>query len=362
MKPDSLIDRLYRSSFNRKLVRGWNSNEAMRHALQSAHRFIITDERMARFMAELSNEAFLKHQNNNLLQHKIIDSLRVQSRLPYEAVWIEYPLKVYQYRSCELRSKLTENDPAHQPDVEGWLIQQHPKINSAHIIHIFAEEKGNFDSLGFDAWTYPFAFAWACDDIPLPWHQRIDLKDKWGNYRSAGMLTGIQNYQSNNVGIVESPLVSKGYNIEQLGHKTAIDLLTEWIGVLRRVWALLATLDHLPLTFGQIRLAKGFLARGRIRPYLEHRTITLNIPAKKDTRMIARQAIAIAHRKRHEVRAHWRDHWKYPLGTCNPHLWECVGNNPDLIECEICHGRQSYIPKHERGDAAIGWVKHDYEL
>jgi hypothetical protein len=113
----------------------------------------------------------------------------------------------------------------------------------------------------------------------------------------------------------------------------------------------------------EVRQSKGFLARGRIRKFLDHKTITLYVPTRKSTRLIARQAIAMAHRKRHEVRAHWRDDWRNPPSKrCNPHIWVSIDDEADHIRCELCSGLQIYIHKHERGDATLGYVTHDYKV
>jgi hypothetical protein len=103
--PEILLDVVYRATFRDKTNPGWRSNIDIRHALESAHRF-IADEKMARFMAELATEAFLKA--DNPLALKIADSLRVQARLPYPAIWVEYPLREYQYQLifalCEIQN------------------------------------------------------------------------------------------------------------------------------------------------------------------------------------------------------------------------------------------------------------------
>jgi hypothetical protein len=117
------------------------------------------------------------------------------------------------------------------------------------------------------------------------------------------------------------------------------------------------------VTYSEARAAKSFMARGMIRKGLEHKIITLNIPARLDAKIIARRAVAAAHKKRHEVRGHWRDHhWHMPAKTCDPHLWECVGDDADTIQCTVCKGQQVYVHKHERGDEKLGRVIHNYEL
>lgn len=368
-EPPTLIDALYRASFRPEKNNHWRSNVEMRHALENARRFII-DEPMAAFMAELANESFLRagvsfdntERPQNALAPRIVDSLRRSARLPHDSVWIEYPLRAYQRRSNEIRASV----PAAESEVpyrEGWLIQSHPKIDNAYIMHLFTQSDSmNEDTDGIHLWTFPFAFGWVSDDNPLPWRTTVETRrmDGTPGFPST-FLVGIGGYERDNINCVRSPLIEDiRAGLEGPYH----DLLMEWTGTLRRVWALLATIDHLPIVKGDVRQSKGFLARGRIRKYLSHQTITLNVPAKRDTRVLARQMVAIAHRKRHEVRAHWRDDWRNPPSRkCNPHLWEFVSeDDPDVIRCELCHGRQIHIHKHERGDASLGYVTHDYRV
>jgi hypothetical protein len=354
----TLIDEIYRISFRPERQMGWRSNAEMRHALEAAKRFVIADDRTAGFMAELANESFVKAGIHNPIVPRIADSLRVQSRLPFPSIWIEYPLRAYQARSCELRGTLSDNTPELQPLREGWLIQQHPKIDTACIMHLFTQDDKT-DHQGHAIWTFPFAFAWCCDDSPLPW--RLSVKHQVKSETMSAVLVGLQNYDRDNVGCVRSPLITD----PNRDHGEAYEyLFSEWMGVVRRVWALLATIDNLPITRGEVRQSKGFLARGRIRKFLDHQTITLNIPQKTDTRVLARKAIAIAHRKRHEVRAHWRDDWRFPPSKrCNPHLWEFMNENDlDHIRCDLCGGRQIHVKLHERGDAALGYVTHNYAI
>jgi len=359
MKPaPTLMDEVYRLSCRNKTNPGWKDNDKIRHALERAKRFIV-DEPMAAFMADLSNESFLKVENSPI-SHRIADSIRVQARLPYEAIWIEYPLRVYQKRAAEIRG-VPCPDPAQAPAREGWLIQQHPQIDTAYIMHMWTQNSADDppEEDGFNLWTFPFAFAWCADDGVLPWWGLA--KTPTGNTASA-LIVGVGLYNRDNVNIVRSPLI---YDVSYQNAAVASaynSLLNEWAGVVRRVWALLATINDIPATIGTVRQTKGFLARGRIRKFLDHSTITLNIPARKDTRVLARQLIAIAHHRRHPVRAHWRDDWRHlPAKQCR-HLWEIMDDKADRIECSLCHGRQTYIHKHDRGDATLGWVGHSYNV
>jgi hypothetical protein len=351
----TLIDEVYRASFRPKTNPGWKDNTKVRHALERARRFIV-DEPMAGFMAELANESFIKAGNLNPLSLRIADSIRVQSRLPYDAIWIEYPLRSYQRRASEIRAV----DPVpedEQPLREGWLIQQHPGIETAYIMHMWTQSDQEDDG-GFRLWTFPFAFAWCADDSPLPWN---DLEVLRGDTASS-IIVGIAHYERRNVNLVRSPLITEPVTGNPAMTRHYETLLKEWAGVIRRVWSLLATINDIPKTVGEVRQTKGFLARGRIRKYLDHSTITLAIPGKKDTRVLARELMAIAHRRRHPVRAHWRDDWRHPPASQCKHLWEVMDDKADHIQCAACHGRQTYIHKHDRGDATLGWVSHSYNV
>ena len=371
MKPaPTLMDEVYRASLRNKVVPGWNDNAKIRHAIERARRFVV-DDSMASFMAELANVAFLNAHTagtavspniksaraGNPLSHRIADSLRVQARLPYDAIWIEYPLRVYQRRANEIRGTVMP-DPKEVPTREGWLIQQHPNIDTAYIMHIFTQSDVA-DEYGFDMWTFPFALGWCADDSPLPWWNSVDLSNQ--GWSPSSVLVGIRDYNRNNVNMVRSPLINDPRDPRYIDRYTS--LLREWMGVVRRVWAFLAVINDTPKVIGEVRQSKGFLARGRIRKYLDHSTITLNVPARIDTKILARQLVAVAHRKRHPVRAHWRDDWRHmPAKGCDPHLWEPMDDQADRIECSVCHGRMSYIKKHERGDATLGWVSHSYNV
>ena len=370
MKPaPTLMDEVYRAACRNKPNPGWRDNAKVRHALEKARRFIV-DEPMASFMADLANEGFLKAGSswvggtstmgsfaNPSLPLRLADSLRVQARLPYEAIWIEYPLRAYQKRANEIRGTI-----APEPGEwlrEGWLIQQHASIDTACIMHLFTQSD-HADQYGWTLWTFPFAFGWCADDNPLPWNKSVDLSLAGNGWPASAVAVGIRNYVRNNVGFVRSPLINDP-SLDRHA-KAYVNLLKEWTGVVRRVWALLATINDIPKIVTEVRQSKGFLAKGRIMKFLDHSTITLHLPARKDVTVLARSLVATAHRRRHPVRAHWRDDWRHPPAPRCGHLWEVMDEQADRIECALCHGRQSYIHKHERGDATLGWVSHSYNV
>ena len=124
------------------------------------------------------------------------------------------------------------------------------------------------------------------------------------------------------------------------------------------IWSLLSTINSLPISNKFVTASKGYVAKGRYRKFVDHTTITLNVPETR-YRRIAAHAIAVARRRAHEVRGHWRkDHW-HPLTPTCEHEWVTMEGK---TLCARCNGRRSWIPEHQRGDASLGFVTHDYEV
>src|SRR5262245_47208235 len=190
-------------------------------------------------MAELANEAFIKYMGTKLT-FRIADSLRVSARLPYPTIWVEYSLRAYQKRASEIRAIDNPTPPHELPMREGWLLQQHPLIDTAIILHIFTEADEP-DDQGYTLWTFPFTFAWSCDDSPLPWWTTMKEgpPDETLMNQMSEKVVGLSGYKRENVGIVNSPLILGPSDNPRLT-QTYRTLLNEWAGCVRRVWALLA--------------------------------------------------------------------------------------------------------------------------
>jgi hypothetical protein len=105
---------------------------------------------------------------------------------------------------------------------------------------------------------------------------------------------------------------------------------------MRYMWALLSTINTLPVSNKFVAASKGYVAKGRYRRFVDHSVVTLNVPETR-YRRIAAHAIAVARRRAHEVRGHWRKDWRHP-------------------------GERLWIAEHQRGDASLGFVTHDYEV
>jgi hypothetical protein len=346
MKPaPTLFDTLYRASFSKRNVMGWRDNNAMQQALIGARRFVL-DDRMSSFLGDLSSAGFAGGYKPKV-GARLVEQMRISARLPHSAVWIEYDLHKAQIRSRELLGKaVSPFDPAESPQKEGWLLQQHPTLETAICMHIFSQNPGGkSDSFGFDTWTFPVMYTWTVDDRPSPWPSIF----KPGGAADSILATGIAPYISSGVTIAQSPLLASFKNNELVS-----ELVQEWAGVMRRTWALLSTINDIPILATDVRQSKGFFAKGQIRKFLSYQTLTLNVPVKKDTRVLARQLIALARKRAHQVRAHWRHDWRNPGNQSCKHEWDIEQR------CRLCRAHRIWVHEHQRGDPSLGIIFKDY--
>lgn len=342
-KPTLLIDELYRASFRKEPVMGWKSNVEMRKALVSARRFVL-DDAMSTMLGDLASAAFaplkgLEKEPRSRAMGRLAEQLRVSARLPFETVWIEYNLRNAQVRSTEILGE--SYHPKESPRDEGWLLRRHPYFETA--IQLLITNRGETDR-----WTFPIAYAWSTDETIPPWRSVIPK----GSTSDSVLATGIGGYHSPHVTICESDLMGP---LTRYRHDALEGLVREWVGVLRRCWALLATINDIPILRTEATHSRGFVAQGRYRKYLDCTTITLRVP-QDEFRKIARKAVAAVRRRAHEVRGHWRKDWRNPGAISCKHEWQ------EDQTCRLCHGHRLWIREHERGDPDLGIVAHHYRV
>jgi hypothetical protein len=363
MKPGpTLADTLYRWSFSKQRVAGWTDNALWHDALRRAKRFVLDDE-MSTFLGELGTQAFVnrlgpepnkmelaQQRRMVVVRNRKVEALRMGARLPAEVTWIEYNLRNCQTRSMELLGLPTK--PLEMPKYEGWLLMRHPKLETAFSCAVVSHDPDVDHGDGFNIWTFPVGLAWTADmDTVLPW-RGIPFSNEGRS--PSEVSTGLSGYRSDRCGFVFHPLVQTPYN----DNEVVANLLAEWSGVQRRMWALLATINDLPVELRDVRAAKGFVARGAYRRFLDHRTITLTVPVIKYTKVI-RSALALAHRRGGPVREHWRQDWRRPLSALCDHEW---GADEGHMFCNLCKGRKIWVHEHTRGDTSRGFVSHDFTV
>src|SRR5262245_39087802 len=140
MKPaPTLIDDLYRATFANATNPGWANNAAMRDKLRGANRFVL-DEDMAVMLAELSTATFRKTQHGSAARHALIEQIRHGARAPFPLTWIEYPLRPCMTRIHDLLETEQRTAPGEIPEIEGWLIEQHPGVEAAFMLTVFSHD------------------------------------------------------------------------------------------------------------------------------------------------------------------------------------------------------------------------------
>jgi hypothetical protein len=158
----TLADQVVRQSYDRH-----TSSEAVAIFRQVAEaRCFVLDKTMSAYLADLGNEPFQAPASWKLIQ--ALDATRRLARLPHRITWIEYDGEARHERAVSEYHITTENHPR-----QGWLLRQHPVIETAFTAGFFVS-----DSIMGQAKFFPLGFAWGTDDdAPLPW-KPFELKIK----------------------------------------------------------------------------------------------------------------------------------------------------------------------------------------
>lgn len=342
MKTDLLMDAVLRLTYKRP------GDEQLRGLLKRARRLVLADE-MAAFLYQLESEIFdiFEIPDDRLVlgrrwlmrAHRRLDDCRHFARLPHEVTWVEYSLEAMLAREVAYRA--TTKSPYKNAEADlaqvradksrvGWLLQQHPKIETA-----FQAEYFLGPASGHHVAYSCGGIVWQTDDDPLPWPDLISGKLQYGQggrlrARPCEFVAGIPEYERPNVGLRQLPKRPCFATIAP----------TNLMNRGRMMWAFLAMFNKVPiLGTNEVAISHGFVARGGYHKFLTHSVVTINIPEKAGIRKIARAALSIIRRRAHEVRGHWRDDWRLPKG--NKSIW---------------------IAEHIRGDASLGFVTHDYHV
>jgi hypothetical protein len=340
-KTDLLIDWIYASTFGKV---GKDKMPILRQKLLDARRIVLDDAMAAllyTMMVEtysvkrggMSEKAWLKR------CHGRLDDCRYFARLPHRTTWVEYALAPMLQREITTREDSRspycgpEDDMRHTISRNsriGWLFEQHPEIDQAvKASYFFGGVDGSDKIVKWAA--SPMEILWCTEDAPLPWEDHIRAEDLPNSPLSCSeFVTTTRGYDRYNVSTR-----CKHHDEEPWASRSVLNATQ---GRARMMWCFLATFNKVPI-IGQTRVvpSKGFVGRGAYHKFLEHKVLTINVPEKKALRIIARNAISLIRRRAHQVRGHWRDDWRLPRG--NKRLW---------------------VPEHQRGDASIGFVTHDY--
>jgi hypothetical protein len=355
--PPTLADACIATALDKRMAaRSGDDNAEMRGLLlKVAHaRKFVLDDSMSKYLYDLSHTLLRGGLRKRIYQ---IENTRQLARLPHPLTWIEFNHRVFIERGRELGHKTVylgssvadvnyqRNNP-HSPERRGWLLQQHPKIETAFI----ASEAFSSVVRPGHGLILPVSVAWCSDNLPLPW-RTFDLLGGGFEELSTLLLAGIPGYKSTQVGwtCTFSEKLSTAL-IRESGPFGARPSMS-----VRDLWVLLATINDLPIKIEHVEPSKGYVARGAYKKFLAHSIIHLTVPETRWYKLI-RKVATILRRRAHQVRGHWRVDWRArPIKGCE-HIW-----NEDMI-CSKCSGHMLWIAEHQRGDASLGFVTHDYSV
>jgi hypothetical protein len=150
-------------------------------------------------------------------------------------------------------------------------------------------------------------------------------------------------------------------NRDKMTQREAAKLATEFTGEIRFIWALLSTINDIPIGFRKVIPQRGFFsAAGSYKKFTTHEVISINLPKGRAPRVLARKVVEMSRRRAHHVREHWRRDYRHPLNPLCQHVYAAQANGN--VHCTVCMGRKLLIEEHQRGDASLGFVLHDYAV
>ena len=310
-------------------------------------RKIVLDDDMSRYVWDLAGVFWRGGLRNRI---RMIESARLMARLPHPQTFIEL-----NYHSYLNHATKHECDSSKFPTRIGWFLRQHPKIEFAFI----ATEISSHMEKSNHVVPRSLSTIWCADNSPLPWQSVKLWKDEQETDLHIVMMPGYHSTQAAwtyTFGKWDRKFVD---DPQQEGSKIAKPLIP-----VRALWALLATINDLPILpilSEDIEPKKKLLFGPRKgKKPLTHTILHLDVPQAHWYKITRRTETSLRRRayqlRGHEVRGHWRKDTYSPLNEKCPHDF-----NANMY-CRFCGGHKIWVPEHQRGDASLGFVTHDYEL
>jgi len=354
--PETLADLLLEASYKPPTQNQWPHDLLInaRMELRSARRFVLNREASS-FLSDLSNAVFLR--KSPKICERIFDQMLSLARLPHAATWIEYDAAAEGLRTAELvfadpYEFVDSGDVIHNASKRsyeerktrriGLLAHVAPECETTFMGTIYIKQLLISNSVNL-LW-FPFRYVWSTDgalgppyDSLLNATKQLSRGQKFIWESIAGFKGVNEDTKSLNM-LTVMPFVDRsGMGWSEHVVNMIVDTLGQFPGLFRRFLALLATINDIPVIATEHISTRGFMARHSYYRYLNHTVLTLNLPKGKDPRQIARNIVAAAHRRAHQVRGHWRRDWRH-------------------------EGQRIWIHEHIRGDAKLGFVTHDYNV
>jgi hypothetical protein len=318
-------------------------------------RKFVLDKNMSSYWADLSINLCHGEYHDRI---RTLENARQLARLPHKQIFIECDWSSYCNRLVVEYGHIKANDKNRlEPSRVGWLLRQHPEIETAFIATEIVEN---------ETWTgngraspHSISIAWCSNDLSLPWKSISFLENKHASESS--WIAMVPNYNSTQV--IWTSTYTEKLSIEYI-NRTRLEYSTLGINQtlikpmlpIRTLWAFLAAFNDLPVIFESIVPSKKYFKYGSFINYVSHVVLHLNMPETR-YRKFAWETTNILQRRAHEVRGHWRNNWRRPLVPLCEHEF-----NTNMV-CLHCHGHKMWIPEHIRyGERDAEVVKHDYQI
>jgi hypothetical protein len=380
--PTKKIRLLALSTYRDSITRLESYQREVRMQLRQSERFIMTDD-------------FIRMAYDTSLDFEKVPNWLNLARLPYKHVWIEHDqwVKVEQaYLRGHSQQKLNKTLTAQRG---GWLMRE---LDEDSGLWHCARWEGQADNeeayVSHQQWLVaPEGNAIVRIQPPAGYRTPFQV---WPELTTAGItpaeiehlsmgLIG-NDFSKSPLGAIEnrvitivSPLlVDVIAAVEKRGSQADIDkvrsvtfesydlCMQEDRGLLRLLITTLALMNEAPNVRHLVKPKAGYRYMGMNKlPYLGHSTVTLTLPKSKPltylTGLLDKKSAERRRNRAHMTRGHWRC---VEYGNRMPYRCD---HNPTLVEkgvgiCTKCERMIRWIPAHQRGDAALGWVTHDYVL
>lgn len=348
----TFIDEVIRESYRDKFIPA-----SYRDRLIRARKFIL-DESMSAFLADLSNaaisEAYKHHDTDHgEAMYNLMHGARRMAKAPFPITWIEYDCVARRKRSKsewpQYQYKTSGHYVINDDDIiprTGWLIEQHPSLDAAYRLTCFIGGGHGICTVE------PFAYTWVTDDATvIPWHP-IPISNE--GRQASELATGCMGLLTPHINMTPTEM------FKLWGHDDTKTQMLEMVGELRATFMLLTSINRLTTTYEHVRPAKGYFAKGKYRHFVEHSVIRLMVPGGKSTKTLAMRALVPIRRRAHEVRGFWREDWRHPRSPTCQHVW--INIDERHLGCQYCDAKRLWVASHQRGDASLGFVLHDYSV
>jgi len=356
---DDLLRMVHSHKHEKNLKRVWRLHERGLRDVVIKSRVFRMDAQFSEYLGTLSSLPFSV---SNLRRHEALDSIRYSAKLPFENVFIQY-----------------DNTALKRGLVDVVAPDPYPE---------FGKDEGAASAIGFLCFNefeddcvvtcLPMITTDVGYPVALPFKYQYSTWDvdalAFGRLASAlgrsvtdrekrdseilgvlGMLAhGVPGYESPHILALENTDITNGQRMVPVQFKKQIipcpAVMVEFSGILRHLMVFLATLNDSPVRYEEVRTAKGFLGRGRIRQFVSASVVHLQIPGKLSIKRLAAKVIGIVRRKGHPVRGHWRVYAKAGARTCaNRTVHEWTPTIEGRANCSRCEAKRTWIADYETG-------------